>query len=163
VAWVRFSTLTEIFLFPPAFKPALGSTHRRIYRLPRILHGHSCTKILPSVSEYRIEGTNSLKPSLFRLVEVPRSNIGRDTATVTENFQLLSSVSPGSSRGKLLKVSHDRFLPHPFQFIIHAVWSVLLSAGLSKLHIQIQRVSFVAGLAATAVAGCRGGRRLSVR
>jgi hypothetical protein len=55
---------------------------------------------------------------LLRIREVPRSNLGPETGYPNWGFSWFSSVPPGECRDRSLKLSHDRFLPNPFQFII---------------------------------------------
>jgi hypothetical protein len=71
---------------------------------------------------------------VFRILEVPGSNIGPETSYSV-------SVSPGKRWESTLKLGHDRFLPRPFQFIIHispffilrSIASVTEKASLNKL------------------------------
>jgi hypothetical protein len=43
----------------------------------------------------------------------------RRPAILTEDFLWFSSVLPDECRDSALKLGHDRFLPNPFQFLIH--------------------------------------------
>jgi hypothetical protein len=54
---------------------------------------------------------------LLRIREVPSSNLGLNTGYPNKNCSLLSC--PFRQMTRCLKLGHDRFLLHPFQFIIH--------------------------------------------
>jgi hypothetical protein len=56
---------------------------------------------------------------MFRIREVPGSNLGSETGYPVCDFSWFLSVPPGKFWDKTLKVGHSRFLPHPFQFIVH--------------------------------------------
>jgi hypothetical protein len=49
----------------------------------------------------------------------PGSNLSPETGYRNCGFSWYSSASPGKCRDNTLKLVHDRFLPHPFQMIIH--------------------------------------------
>jgi hypothetical protein len=55
---------------------------------------------------------------LLRIWEVPGSNLGPDRAILTEVFRGILYFSRQIA-GEYVKVFYNRFLPHPFQFIIH--------------------------------------------
>jgi hypothetical protein len=76
-----------------------------------LVPGH-CAKTLPNVV------VEWLTP-LLRIREVPGSNPGTETGYPDEGFSWLSSVPPGKFQDSNFKLVHDRFLPHPLQFIIH--------------------------------------------
>jgi hypothetical protein len=56
-------------------------------------------------------------PAFIR--EVPGSNLSPDTGYPDLGFSWLFSVPPGKFWDITLKLGHDRFLPTPFQLIIH--------------------------------------------
>jgi hypothetical protein len=76
-------------------------------------------------NETLFTGRHKLKPNvlvewltlLLQIREVPRSNLCPDMSYPDWRFSWVSSVPPGKCRDS--KLGHDRFLPHPFQFIIH--------------------------------------------
>jgi hypothetical protein len=55
---------------------------------------------------------------LLRIRKVPGLNLGPETSYSDWGFFVVSSVSPADWYNTL-KLGHDRFLPHPFQLIIH--------------------------------------------
>jgi hypothetical protein len=75
---------------------------------------------------------------LFRIREVPGSNLGPDTGYPDWGFSWFSSVLPGICWDNTLKLDHDRFLPHPCQLIIllsplHSMLWINEKASLNKL------------------------------
>jgi hypothetical protein len=57
--------------------------------------------------------------NMFRIREVHGSNLGLETGYPDWRFSWFSTVLPGTFRNIALNLGHDRFLPRPFQFIIH--------------------------------------------
>jgi hypothetical protein len=70
---------------------------------------------------------------LLRIREVQGSNLVPETV-YHDRVSWLSSVPPGKFQEFSLKLGYDRFLPNPFQFIIHlsAFQSTLHSLGYKK-------------------------------
>jgi hypothetical protein len=56
---------------------------------------------------------------LHRIRKVPGWNFGPETCYPNWGFLWFPSVPPGKCWYSTLKLGHDRFLPHPFYFIIH--------------------------------------------
>jgi hypothetical protein len=56
---------------------------------------------------------------VLRIREVPGSNLGQQTGYPDWSFSWFPSVSPGKCCNMYLQLGHDRFLPNPFQVIIH--------------------------------------------
>jgi hypothetical protein len=75
-------------------------------------------------------------PASYSGVEVPGSNFGLETGYHDWGFRGFPQ-SLQEMPGQYPKLGHDRFLPHPFQFIIryHPVilWSELLKASWNEL------------------------------
>jgi hypothetical protein len=81
---------------------------------------------------------------LLRIQEVLDSNLGPDTCYPVWASSWFSSIPSGECLEGALKLGHDRFLPNPFQFIIHLSPSirrcrvlVTENASLNKLQIII--------------------------
>jgi hypothetical protein len=68
---------------------------------------------------------------LLCIQEVLGSNLGPETGYPDCGFSWFSSVLTGKLWDSTLKLGHDPFLPHPFQFIIH----------LSPLHSTLYNLS----------------------
>jgi hypothetical protein len=60
-------------------------------------------------------------PLLLRIREVPSSNLGPENGYPDSGFSWFSSVPPDECLDITLKLGYDRFLPNPFQVIIHLV------------------------------------------
>jgi hypothetical protein len=74
---------------------------------------------------------------LLRIWKGRGSDLGPEFGYTNWDFSFFSSVPTGKCW--YLELSYDRFLPHPFQFIIHPTDSVqpeLLTALLSRPHIN---------------------------
>jgi hypothetical protein len=55
----------------------------------------------------------------LRIRKVPRSNLGLEIVCLKWRVSWFSLVSPTKCWNSALRLGHDRFLPHPFQFIIY--------------------------------------------
>jgi hypothetical protein len=87
-----------------------------------------CTEICSLVPRARIHFCLLLAATITRPNVVVKCFVHRKSrvqisaqrpANLAEVFSWISSVSPGTCQDSTLKLGHDRFFPHPFQFIAH--------------------------------------------